>query len=68
MDLLKQLLIHQKEMERKIHALMTELCENKRQKIEEEVEMRKLSMNKELLNVIHVVDQHDTQFTATITP
>lgn len=55
-------------MERKIHALMTELCENKRQKIEEEVEMRKLSMNKELLNVIHVVDQHDTQFTATITP
>ena len=50
--LLKQLLIHQKEMEKKIHALMTELRESKRQKMEEEVEMRELYVNREMSEVI----------------
>ena len=59
--LLKQLLIHQKDMEKKIHALMTKLQESKRQKIEGEVEMRKLSVNREMSDVTHAVEQHETQ-------
>ena len=58
--LLKQLLIHHKEMEKKIHVLMTELRESKRQKMEE-VEMRELAMNKEMSAVIQAVEQHETQ-------
>ena len=61
--LLKQLLIHHKEMEKKIHALMTKLQESKRQKIEGEVEMRKLFVNREMSDVTHAVEQHETQVT-----
>ena len=61
--LLKQLLIHQKEMEKKIHALMTKLRESKRKKMEEEVEMRKLSVNREMSEVIQAVERHETQVT-----
>ena len=59
--LLKQLLIHHKEMEKKIHALMTKLQESNRQKIEREVEMRKLSVNREMSDVTQPVEQHETQ-------
>ena len=50
-----QLLIHQKKIEKKIQTLMTELRESKRKKMEEEVEMRKLSVNREMMDVIQVV-------------
>ena len=65
--LLKYLPIHQKEMENKIHALMIKLQESKTQKIGEEVEMRKLSINREMSDATHVVEQHKIQvMTATM--
>ena len=48
-------------MEKKIRALMTMLQESKRQKIGGEVEMRKLSVNRQMSNVTHAVEQHETQ-------
>ena len=60
-NLLNQLLVYQKEMEKKINALMTKLRESKRQKMEEEVEIRKLYVIREMMDVIQAVEQNKTQ-------